>query len=172
VIDLQIEGAGEFLRLKIEAGKLDDAIRAEIRKSAREGRAALIAAISGVGSGRTYKAAGTRRARVFSKARRIPAYTASAPGRPPARASGNLISAVRTKYPRAELGYGAKVFATRGVAFYRHFLEFGAGPAKKGKRIGAGGRRAPRPVFTPLQRQFETALADAVERAVDKFARP
>lgn len=172
MIDLQVEGAGEFLRLKIEAAQLDEGIRSEIRKVTREGRAALIAAISQAGTGRTYKAAGTRRTRMFSKARRIPAYTASAPGRPPARASGNLVSAVRTKYPRAEKGYGAKVFATRGVAFYRHFLEFGAGPAKKGKRPGAGGRRAARPVFTPLQREFEGKLAAAIERAVDKFARP
>ncbi|MFH5927150.1 hypothetical protein [Roseomonas xinghualingensis] len=172
MIDLKTEGAGEFLRLRIEAAQMDEGIRAEIRRTAREGRAALIAALSQAGTGRSYKASGERRTRIFSKARRLPAYTSSAPGRPPAKASGNLLASIRTKYPRADKGYGAKIFAHRGNAFYRHFLEFGAGPAKRGKRIGAGGRRAPRPVFTPLQRQFEGKLAEAVQRAVDKFARP
>ena len=158
--------AGALLRLKIEAAEMDAEIRAAIRKIGREGRAAAIAALSKPGSGRTYKAAGERRTRLFSRARRIPAYTASAPGQPPAKASGNLLASVRMKYPAADKGYGVKVFAKRGDAFYRHFLEFGAGPAKKGKRKGAGGIRAPRPIWSPLQKQFEGRVIAAIEEIV------
>jgi hypothetical protein len=170
MIGIQHNGAGEFLKLATDAKKLDNAIKAEIRKVTKEGRETAAARLAQAGTGRTYEAAkNARRARFFSKARRIPTYTASAPGRPPAKASGNLLASVRSKFPRADKGYGAKVFANRGPAFYRHFLEFGARPAKRGKRIGAGGTRAPRPIWTPLQREFEGKLVQAMQRAVDRF---
>jgi hypothetical protein len=172
-VGLQIEGAGEFLKLRTNAVKLENGIRAAIRKVAREGRAEVIAQLSKPGTGRFYPAAkGTRRnaKRFFTKGRNVPAYTASAPGQPPARASGNLLASIRTKFPKGENGFGAKVFETRGLAFYRHFLEFGAGPAKKGVK-GRGGVRAPRPVFTPLQKKYQPKLEAAVVAAIDDFVR-
>lgn len=167
------EGRTAFLDMAIDAAKLDEGIKSAIRKLTREARAELLKELRKPGTGRFYKAGQQRRnsKRLFGKVRNAPAYRASAPGNPPARMSGNLINSVRTKYPRAEKGYGAKVFAHRGIAFYRHFLEAGAGPAKKGARKGAGGYRAPRPVFTPIQKRLDSQLEAAVLGAVDEFAR-
>lgn len=167
------QGRTAFLDIAIDSAKLDEGIKAAIRKLTREARAELVRELRKPGTGRFYKAAGQRRnsKRFFGKARNAPAYRASAPGNAPARMSGNLVASVRTKYPRAEKGYGAKVFAHRGIAFYRSFLEFGAGPAKKGNRKGAGGYRAPRPVFSPIQKRLDAQLEAAVLGAVDEFAR-
>lgn len=169
-VQMQIDGAGEFLKLRTNAVKLDNEIKAVVRKVAREARQKLLTELSRPGTGRYYGAAGeAKRKRFFSRTRSRPAYRASAPGRPPARMSGNLINSVRTKFPRNGNGFAAKVFAHRGIAFYRHFLEAGAGPAKRGRRKGAGGIRAPRPVFTPLQKQVENDLQQAVEKAIGNF---
>lgn len=166
-----VEGSGEFLRIRTNAVKLDNDIKAAIRKLTRDARADLIKELSKPGTGRSYGAAKSVRIkkRLFLKDRQRPAYTASSPGRPPARMSGNLLNSVRTKYPAASKGYGAKVYATKGLAFYRHFLEFGAGPAKKGKRKGAGGVRLARPVFTPLQAKLDGKAIEAIQQAVNNF---
>lgn len=167
------QGRTAFLDLAIDAAKLDEGIKAAIRKLTRESKAELLQALRKPGTGTFYKGSGGQRRnakRFFGKARSKPAYRASAPGQPPAKMSGNLANSVRTKYPRGEKGYGAKVFAVRGIAFYRHFLEFGAGPAKKGNRKGAGGYRAPRPVFTPIQKRLDAELEAAVLGAVNDFA--
>lgn len=174
MIGMQVsQGRQSFLDLAIDAAKLDEGIKASIRKLTREARTELLRELRKPGTGRFYKAGGQRRnsKKFWTKARQAPAYRASAPGNPPARMSGNLANSVRTKYPRGEKGYGAKIFAHRGLAFYRHFLEFGAGPAKKGPRKGAGGYRAPRPVFTPIQKRLDSQLEAAVLGAVDTFAR-
>lgn len=170
-VGLKIEGGGEFLRMKINAQKLDNEIQASIRKLSNEYKAKLVAELSKPGTGRLYKGTTSRRKRFFAKAQERPAYRASAPGQPPARMSGNLLRSVRLKFPRKGKGYSAVVFEHRGIAFYRHFLEFGAGPAKKGKRKGAGGVRAPRPVFSPIQKQIDADLTGAIERAIGNFTR-
>lgn len=162
------QGAGEFLRLQINAAKLDNEIKAAVRRLLRENRVALVAALSRPGSGRLYGAGKVRSKRFFSGARSAGAYRASAHGQPPARRSGTLVNSVRTK-TRGKNGYGGKVFAHRGIAFYRHYLEFGAGPAKEGKRQGAGGVRAPRPVFSPMQRDLDGKAEAAALKAVNDF---
>lgn len=167
------QGRSAFLDLAIDAAKLDEGIKAAIRKLTRESKAELLQALRKPGTGRFYKGSTSQRRnarRWFGKTRGSPAYRASAPGQPPARMSGNLVNSVRTKYPRREKGYGAKVFAIQGVAFYRHFLEFGAGPAQEGKRKGAGGYRAPRPVFSPIQKKLDAQLEAAVLGAINDFA--
>ena len=170
-VGLKVEGAGEFLRMKTNAQKLDNEIRAAVRKLGAEYRAKVVAELSKPGTGRLYKGATGRRRRFFSPVQQRPTYRASAPGRPPARMSGTLLRSVRIKFPRKGNGYSAVVFEHRGIAFYRGWLEFGAGPAKRGKRKGAGGERAPRPVFTPLQKQLDGDLTATIQKAIDNFVR-
>lgn len=187
-VDLKISGRDEFLKLAIESAKLDEAIRKDIRDLAALYRQRLVSELRAVKSGRQYGPAvrtayrRTRRtvtlfggmtARVPSITRTPKAtktYRASAPGEAPAMLTGTLVRSIRTKYPRAEKGYGVKIFAHRGTAFYRHFLEFGAGPARKGRRIGAGGIRAPRPLFSPMQEKLEADLEAKIQAAVAQFA--
>lgn len=178
-------GRTAFLDLAIDAGRMDDALKASVRKLANKYRAEAVSRLSQPGSGKTWgrtrylvirkkvELFGGRKATIASTQRQKGGgtYTASAPGRPPAIFTGNLVRSVRTKYPRKGKGYTAVTFAHRGNAFYRRWLEMGAGPAKKGKRIGAGGFRAIRPVWTPLQKEAFAELEAEVLTALRQVAR-
>lgn len=207
MINMQINGRSTFLDLVIEGRRMDETIRTAIRDVAREYEAKLKVALQKPKSGKQY---GGRTGRSYSRVRRKTvvfgkavsyravvrtstgrtAYRASAPGEAPAVASGSELRSIKVKFPAKQKGYGARVYADRGVAFYRHFLEFGTKERfmrnrKTGEAItsshfngrkrgmgGAGksvGRIAPRPVFSPLQAELETALMARVTRAADLF---
>lgn len=192
MIGLRVEGRETFLDLQIAGRRLDETIRTTIRETAREYQGRVKAMLSRPGSGKQYGARKGRRvykrARrktvVFGQAasyrtvvkveRRTRAYTASAPGQPPAQFTGTLFRSVRVKFPSRQKGYGAKVYADKGTAFYRHFLEFGTAPRVqrrwRGKTVNrAVGRVAPRPVFSPLQARLSEDLERRILRATDLF---
>lgn len=175
-LGIRIEGGGEFLKLQIEGRKLDASVRQAIRDLAKEGRREVIDALGSAKTGRTY---GAHKGRSFyrraqrnvtlfggvqakvtrnvASKRATKAYTASAPGEAPANVTMTLRRALRTKAPRAEKGYGIKVFAYRGTAFYRHMLEFGT------EHID------PRPLWGPIQQKLEAQLESRVLAAVQQF---
>jgi hypothetical protein len=175
-LGIRVEGGGEFLKLQIEGRKLDERVRQSIRDLAKEGRREVVDALRSSKSGRAY---GGRTGRSFYRrtrqtvtlfggvqakvsrnvaAKRVTkAYTASAPGEAPADLTGTLRRAIRTKAPRAEKGYGIKVFAYRGTAFYRHMLEFGT------EHID------PRPLWGPIQDRMEAQLEGRILAAVRQF---
>jgi hypothetical protein len=181
-----------FLDLQIAGRRLDETLRNTVRDLAREYNARLKADLARPKGGKQYGASNSRifrrtkrKATVFGKSvtirtvapvqRRTRAYTASGPGEAPAQRTGNLLRAVKIKFPARQKGYGAKVFADRGIAFYRHFLEFGTKPRIqrrwRGKPVSrAVGRVAPRPVFSPLQAQLDAELERRLARAADLFA--
>lgn len=188
-LGIRIDNPGAFLDLKIQQGKLDAAIRKSIVELTRQYRQQLVSDLRRPKSGVFY---GARQSRAFYRRQRVQtrlfggqaatitrqvritratrAYRASRPGEPPAVFTGTLLRSIRTKYPAREKGYGAKVFANRAMAFYRHFLEFGHGGARKGRK-GRTGYAAPRPAFSPLQARLERELQGRVLAAVDTFAR-
>ncbi|MBK1656846.1 hypothetical protein [Paracraurococcus ruber] len=195
MIDLKVtQGRETFLDLVIAGRRLDETLRQTVRETAQEYQARLKADLRAAKSGKLYGArAGrrtfrrvTRKTTVFGRqasyrtvaavARNTRAYRASAPGQAPAVFTGAELRAVKLKFPAKEKGYGAKVFADRGVAFYRHFLEFGT--RDRVQRRGAGGKAVnrfvgriePRPVFSPLQAQLEAEMLRRVGRAADLFA--
>ncbi|MDQ1078006.1 hypothetical protein [Pseudoroseomonas cervicalis] len=176
---IKVEGGGAFLQMQIAGQQLDKAVQDEVRKLAREGRQAAVAAIRGAKSGRKYGAQSSRsyyrrvrqevtvfggkQAKVTRNVRQTKAtkaYTASAPGEAPAVLTGTLLRAIRTKFPRSQKGYGAKVFAYRGTAYYRHFLEFGTSSGL-----------AKRPLWSPIQERLEAQLESRLLTAVDRFVR-
>ena len=187
-LGIRVDGGDGFFALRIQQEKLSASIRQSIRDLAQTYRTRLVNELSRPKSGRQYAARkgaiyrrqrvavtlfGGQQARVTRNVRGsvvTPAYKASAAGEPPARRTGNLVRAVRIKMPSQAKGYGAKVFAHRGLAFYRHFLEFGHGPARKGRK-GRTGYAAPRPVFSPLSAQLDRDLSARVIAAVEAFAR-
>lgn len=204
MIDMRItSGRSAFLDLKIAQAKLDLAVRGAIRDLAREYRNKLLGELRSTKRGKQYaKRTGrkvyrrvrktitlgnqTRTGRVVAEARaNVGTYTASAPGEAPAIATGTMQRAIRTKIGGKRGAFSARVFADRGTAFYRHFLEFGTGPrttrrAKlfngKSKKQRAVSRAssdvlAPRPVFTPLQRSLTRDLEAKVAAAVAGFGR-
>ena len=185
-IGIKAEGGQSFLAMQIQARQLDQQIKTEVRALAREGRQKAANAIRSGKSGREYGATNARRA--YKRVRRTvetfggnkgsymgllraqraqKAYRASAPGEAPASPTGTLLRSLRIAYPTREKGYGAKVFANRGTAFYRHFLEFGTSERRTKKR--AAGRIAPRPLFSPLQREMEGELESRLLRAIARF---
>jgi len=193
MIGLSITGdKTAFLDLQIAGRRLDETLRATVRDMAREYNGRLKAELSRPKGGKQYGASNSRifrrtkrKATVFGKPvtiravtavqRKTRAYTASAPGQPPAQRTGNLLRSVKVKFPARQKGYGAKVFADRGIAFYRHFLEFGTKQRIqrkfRGKAVNRSvGRVAPRPVFSPLQAQLEAELQRRLTRAADLFA--
>ena len=185
-LGIQIQGADGFLALRVQQEKLNESIRDSIRSMSREFRSEVVNAITRPKGGRMYGASRTaiyRRQRVKTTlfggqqamVRRVVrvqtqarAYTASRPGEPPASRTGTLARSVRTKFPSQGKGYSAYIFAYRKTAFYRHFLEFGAGAARKGRK-GHTGYRAPRPVWSPLQTKIEAELSTRVLGAVEAF---
>lgn len=193
MIDLKISGRESFLDLQIAGRQLDATIRNAIRDLSREYEAKAKAALRAPKSGKRYGARtgrqsyrrATVKTTVFGRlakyrtvakvARNTRAYTASAPGQSPASFTGAEVGAIKVKYPSREKGYGAKVYADKGVAFYRHFLEFGTGPriqkrGQGGKIVNRNvGSIAPRPLFSPMQAQMEAELLRRVERATDLF---
>lgn len=175
-LGIKVTGGGEFLKLTIAGRKLDEQVRKEIRDLAKEGRQEVVAALRAEKSGKKYGALKGRSfyrrqtqtvtlfggvqskvTRNVAASRKTKAYTASAPGEAPASQTGTLLRAIRTKAPRAEKGYGIKVFAYRGTAFYRHMLEFGA------KHVD------PRPLWGPIQQRLESQLEARIMQAVHRF---
>ena len=182
------QGRETFVEIQVAARQLDETLRRTVRETAALYRARLVAAISGEGSGAFYgRQSGrvvyrrvTRKVELFGgKTGRVRsvarvqrtgiARRASAPGEAPARFTGTLLRSIRTKFPGREKGYGAKVFADRGTAFYRHFLEFGTRERSTRRPRRSVGRLAPRPIFSPLQAALERDLDARVGRAVDLF---
>lgn len=196
-LGIRVDGGDGFFALRIQQEKLSASIRQSIRDLAQTYRTRLVNELSRPKSGRQYGARkgaiyrrqrvavtlfGGQQARVTRNVRgsvETVAYKASAPGEPPARRTGNLIRAVRVKLPAQAKGYGAKVFAHRGLAFYRHFLEFGTNnpdspPTRVRRKRNANkalGRVLPRPVFSPLSVQLDRDLSARVIAAVEAFAR-
>lgn len=182
-----VQGRDTFLTLAVEARRLDQTLRAAVVEVTREYRARLVAELSRPGTGRLYgraAAIGFRRGRrtvtLFGGVQRrvrtvrrvnlaLPAYRASAPGRPPARRTGTLLRSLRTAYPTRDKGFGSRIFADRGLAFYRHFLEFGTAERTVRRPRRSAGRVAPRPVFSPLQQALDREMERRVARAVDLF---
>lgn len=187
-----ITGRATFLDLQIESRRLDETIRTAIRDLSRDYNAKLIAELRRPKGGKTYGANKGRRTyarqkvkstvfgrkvaytAVVKQVRPTNAYRASAPGEAPAVHTGAEVNAVRIKFPSKGKGYSARIYADRGTAFYRHFLEFGTRPRVqatwRGKAVNRRvGRIAPRPVFSPLQSQLQIDLGARVQRAVDLF---
>lgn len=193
MISLSVTGdKTAFLDLQIAGRRLDETLRGTVRDLAREYNARLKSELSRPKGGKQYGASANRsvyrrvgkKTTVFGKPvtlrtvtrvqRKTKAYTASAPGQAPAQRTGNLLRSVKIKFPSRQKGYGAKVFADRGIAFYRHFLEFGTAPRVqrkwRGKAVSRNvGRVAPRPVFSPLQAQLDAELERRLARAAELF---
>jgi hypothetical protein len=200
MIGVQIENRGAFLKMATDAAALDGSIREAIKALAREYDTLVRSMLSRGGSGRLYGArqfggpGGRQRYRVVRKrtelfggkkaliARRVAVkqrarivYRASAPGQPPASFTGNLLRAVRVRFPSREKGYGAKVFANRGIGGHRQLLEFGTGRyrVKRGPRSKGAGAKThmmPRPIWTPLQRRALDDLQRRLLRVIDANA--
>ncbi len=185
------QGRSSFLDLVIEGREMDADIRKAIRELAREYEGQVKAELRRPKTGKLYGGGARRvysrqrvKTTVFGKAVSYrglvasavaaPQYRASRPGEAPASRTGAEVGAVRLRFPSKGRGYSARVFADRGVAFYRHFLEFGTAPrvqrTQSGKAVNrVVGRVAPRPLFTPLQKRLSEDLFRRVERAVDVF---
>lgn len=184
-----IEGRGAFLDLRIQTARMEADIRKTLREMAASYRQRVVATLRAPKSGRRY---GGRSARAFYRVQRrsvtlfggktgsyraavratkaTKAYTASAPGQAPAVLTGTLLRSIRTKVPSRGKGFTVRVFANRQTAFYRHFLEFGHGAARKGRK-GRTGPAAPRPVWSPLQAEIQRELPRRVLAALDHFTR-
>lgn len=182
------QGRTAFLDLQLQGATLDKDVRAVVREMAASYRARVVADLRAPKSGRQYGARAARSfyrrqkrtvqlpggktgsyravARVQGKTR---AYTASAPGQAPAVFSGTLARAVRSRVPSKGKGWSARVYADRGTAFYRHFLEFGTGPRMTKRPARNVGRLAPRPIWGKYQAQIERELPTRVLAALDKF---
>lgn len=177
-IGLRIQGRDGFLKMQIAGRQLDANVRGVVRDTAKEYRKKAADEIREPKTGRVYGARKGRRiyrvvreqvrvfgggtakvARLQRKSVATKLHTASSPGQAPANYTGTLLRSLRTKFPRREKGYGAKVFALRPTAWYRHMLEFGTKHA------------APRPLFGPLQDRLEGELESRILRAIDRFER-
>jgi hypothetical protein len=184
-------GRTAFLDLAIEAGRMDDALKASVRKLATKYRAEVIRLLSQPGGGKQYRRTrggykvirkrvelfGGRKATIRTTQRQAASgavYRASAPGQPPAQFTGNLLRGVRTKYPSKGKGYTAITFSNRKLAAHRHLLEFGTSqrtqPTKGGKSRNVG-RVAPRPVWSPLSSKAFAELEAEVLTALRQVAR-
>lgn len=184
------QGRTVFLDLLVQQGKLDQDVRAAVRALANEMRARIIADLRAPKGGRQY---GARKSRaIYRRVRRqvtlfggaqgsyratqrvksrTRAYTASRPGEAPAVFSGTLARAVRAKVPQRGKGWSAYIFADRGTAFYRHFLEFGTDQRQTKRPRRNVGRVAPRPVWSKRQAQIERVLPRVIGLALDRFQR-
>lgn len=97
--------------LKEVMGKIDETARARMLESVQEVRNTTLETLSGPRTGREYYVPGTRRI-----------YTASAPGEPPASATGELRQSVK----KGIEGQGAAVVGFVGTDMpYGPMLEFG-----------------------------------------------
>ena len=206
IVDLKITGGRTaFLDLLTAQKKMESDIRTAIVSLAREYKGKVAAEFRSAKSGRRYARrdgrATYRRQRVTvtlgnqTKSARLArkvsvatgTYTASAPGQAPAVQTGTMLRSLRTKIGGKRGPFSARVFADRGTAFYRHFLEFGTGKRMigRGKQISGKSRKqslrarntasagilAPRPVFSPLQTVLNRELTTRVAAAVAGFGR-
>lgn len=185
-LQMKIDGADGFFALRIQQARLEERLKETIRGMSRDYRARVVSLLSAPKTGAFY---GARRASIYrrtratttlfggqtAKIRRVQrtstnavAYRASAPNEPPAVRTGTLLRSINVKFPARGKGFSARVYAYKPVAFYRHFLEFGAGPARRGRK-GRTGFRAARPLWSPLQAKIEQELSGKVLGAVDGF---
>lgn len=190
-LDMRItQGRTAFLDLAIQGARLDQDVRAAVRALANEMRDRVIAELRSPKSGKQYGARsgrsfyrrqrrsvelfggkrGSYSAAVLTK-KRTKAYTASAPGQAPATFTGTLARAVRAKIPGKGKGWSARVYADRGTAFYRHFLEFGTGPRATRRPRRSVGALAARPIWSRRQAQIARVLPQVVLVAVERFQR-
>lgn len=188
-IEMRItQGRTVFLDLLVQQRRLEDDVRKSIREMTAAYRARVVGELRAAKSGKAYGAR-TRRAfyrRVrtsvtlfggaqgsFRRATRVTgktrAYTASAPGQAPAVFTGTLARSVRTKVRGR--GWQARVFADKGTAFYRHFLEFGTGPRRTKRPRRFVGALARRPIWSRYQAQIERELPQRVLAAIERFQR-
>lgn len=188
MITMKITGRETFLDLQIAGRRLDETLRTAVKDLARRYEAELKNELRRPKSGKAYGAQSSRSAfrrssrktvifgrtanvrTVVRRSVKTKAYRASAPGEAPASFTGTELRSIKVK----TRGYGATIFADRGTAFYRHFLEFGTKArtqrTQRGKAVNRNvGRIAPRPVFSPLQARLDVDMQDRVERAVDLF---
>lgn len=184
------QGRAAFLDLAIQAGRMDDEIKASIKRLAAKYQAEVVRLLSQQGSGKQYRRTrggykvvrrrvelfGGKKATIRTTQRQAASgalYRASAPGQPPAQFTGNLLRGVRTKYPSKGKGYTAITFSSRKLAAHRHLLEFGTAPRfqplKGGKRRFVG-RVAPRPVWSPLTAKAGPELEAAVLQSLRHIA--
>jgi hypothetical protein len=188
-LDMRItQGRTVFLDLLVQQRRLDGDVRKAIREMTATYRARVVAELRSAKSGKKYGARSSRafyrRVRTsvtlfggaqgsFRRATRVKgktrAYTASAPGQAPAVFTGTLARSVRTKV-RGK-GWQARVFADKGTAFYRHFLEFGTGPRSTKRPRRFVGALAKRPIWSRYQAQIERELPQRVLTAIERFQR-
>lgn len=188
-VDLRItQGRTVFLDLLVQRARLDEDVRKSVREMTASYRQRIVAELRAAKSGKQY---GGRTSRAFYRrvrrevtlfggargsyraavrvTKRTRAYTASRPGEAPALLTGTLARSVRTK-TKAK-GWQARVFADRGTAFYRHFLEFGTGARATRRPRRNVGALAPRPIWSRYQAQIERELPQRVLAALDRFQR-
>lgn len=198
MIGIEIQNRGAFLKAAADAAALDADIRGAVRQIAREYNSIVALELARPKTGRLYGQQrlglpggrqryrivrkrvdlfggkrGTVTRRVAYKARQTVTYRASRPGEAPARFTGNLLRGLRVAFPAREKGYGAKVFARKGIAGHRHLLEFGTAerfqPTKGGGRRSVG-RVLPRPIWTPMQKRALDDLHRRLLRVIDASA--
>lgn len=186
MIDLKITGRDSFLKLVIDAGRVDAAIRQELRDLAREYNRYIGNELRRPKSGRVYGARSGRtryrttrekvtlfggiqrtvKRRTAMKSTTVKSWRASRPGEPPAVFTGNLLRGLRLAFPKREKGYGARIFSSKKFANHRHWLEMGTAERKHKKTGRSVGRIAPRPLWTPTQRRVIMDLERRVLRAL------
>lgn len=91
--------------------KIDNASTLQMKKALEHNKKAVEAKLGKTGSGRTYKVPGSDRT-----------YTASAPGKPPAKYVGNLEESIKTEVKQTKSGPQGKIGST---AFQAYWLEMG-----------------------------------------------
>lgn len=190
-VDLKITaGRTVFLDLLVQQQRLDQDVRRAVREMVTSYRQRLLAELRRPKGGRQYGARQSRaiyrrvrrETKLFGGARgsyravtrvnrRTRAYTASRAGEAPAVFSGTLARSVRSKVPGRGKGWSAYVFADRGTAFYRHFLEFGTEQRQTKRPRRNVGRVAPRPIWSKFQAQIERELPQRVLTAIERFQR-
>lgn len=176
---VETNGLRQLVRI---GGRIDKETRDVIRKTAQEARRALVSTINKKGGGRAYQLGSTRIGykvgrsfwgdkRAFRTGLRTRGgeHRASLPGSPPARLTGTLVRSIRARAARSRRGdYVFVIYADPRTAFYRHFLEFGAGHSR---RLGAGGGIAPRPFLSPIQRRFAEIMAQRLNATITRSIR-
>lgn len=195
MIGIEFQNRGAFLKLATDAAALVADLPAAVRQVAREYNAIVARELARPKSGRLYGAQtfgvaggrqryrsvrkrvelfGGKRAtvtrRVAYKAKQTITYRASRPGEAPARFTGNLLRGLRIAFPSREKGFGAKVFASRGLAPHRNLLEFGTVERRQKKTGRRAGRVAPRPIWSPLQKRAIEDLHRRLLAVIDASA--
>lgn len=130
-----------------------DRLDAIVRTMALTVQAGAAASMTGPKSGRVYRIGRRRRAGGSAPKRRVKPrlHRASAPGESPARLTGNLANAIKTRRTGAST---YEVYVMQSAARYAIPLEFGA-PRR---------RLAPRPFMRPALEAVRKPFVAAIER--------